>query len=280
MSAKLYSLRSRIGGTISGSRGWFPGPGHSRDDRSMSLLDAGGRIFAYSFSGDDETALASHLRANGVEIASRTNMSRDDERALRAAQAAARAQDAADQARRRARAKWLWEHSEILPAPALAYLSARDLDPCEYLGHLPAGKYAASIIAPVVNPGGDLLGVHMTEYCEDGHAISRKMLAPQSGGCVRLCESAPTLAIAEGIETALSFTKLHGVPCWAARSATGLEQWRPPSGVQHVIIAADADAQGLKSADVLKKMLGMFACVDIAAAPDGQDWNDVLRGKI
>ncbi|HUE45788.1 MAG TPA: toprim domain-containing protein, partial [Aestuariivirgaceae bacterium] len=64
------------------------------------------------------------------------------------------------------------------------------------------------------------------------------------GGVVRLTIPADTLALAEGIESALSFTQLADVPSWAALSARNFCNIDLPASVLEVVIAADNDERG------------------------------------
>ena len=58
---------------------------------------------------------------------------------------------------------------------------------------------------------------------------------------IRLAPAGKVLGIAEGIETALSASALFEVPVWAAISAPLLRKWRPPEGVEKVMIFGDND---------------------------------------
>lgn len=289
----MLALRAAIGGQVNGARGVFPGPGHSRNDRSLSVWDVGSRVVVHSFAGDPLDEIRAHLQAAGVAMPVREQpLTAKEARELARLRAAAAHEKAAEDQRRRAIALALWDAAMPLHGPAIAYLAGRGIaaiDPYADLRFLPrcprkpyemgCDRFAPAIAALVTSPYGERLGLHLTFFAEPKRF--RLMLAPQAGGAVRLSQGADAddcLAIAEGIETALSFTALRGVPCWAARSALGLEQWRPPEHVRRVIIAADGDAPGLRAADVLAASLRSFVRVEIAAAPDGRDWNDELRG--
>jgi Toprim domain len=87
------------------------------------------------------------------------------------------------------------------------------------------------------------------------------------------------LAVAEGIETALSVLQLTNLPTVAALSAAGMRSLRWPPQVRRLWIAADNDAAGLKAAEVL---LGRALRADVQAhikvpARGENDFNDLLR---
>jgi putative DNA primase/helicase len=96
-------------------------------------------------------------------------------------------------------------------------------------------------------------------------------------------EVVPCMGIAEGIETALSASALFDVPVWAAISAPLLKKWRPPAGVQKVIIFGDNDENftGQEAAYSLARSLSddVEVEVKIPSIP-GWDWNDVHRNNL
>ena len=146
-------------------------------------------------------------------------------------------------------------------------------------------QYAPAIVALVQNHGGQPTGLHATFITPDG---SRKAFADRSrvmfgevmGGAVRLSGGAKggDLGVAEGIETALSFGLLNAIPCWAALSTAGLKAFRPPAALDRLIIGADGDQTGREAAFHLAKEASARCEAVVIAAPEGRDWNDVLRG--
>ena len=131
--------------------------------------------------------------------------------------------------------------------------------------------------------------LHVTYLTSDGkkaHVEStRKILSSiEPGGSVRLFdidENDKDLYIAEGIETALSVAKIHGVKCWAVLNTALMEQFKPPAHIKNVIICADNDINysGQKAAYTLANRLmiaGTGALVDMPAKM-GTDFNDELR---
>jgi putative DNA primase/helicase len=140
------------------------------------------------------------------------------------------------------------------------------------------------MLAVVTAPDGTLVNVHRTYLTPQGSKapVARpRMFMPGKvppGSAVRLFSHENRLGIAEGIETALSASKLFDVPCWAALTKDLLSRWTPPSQVQEVIIFADHDAPGQTAAYALaSRLTGRGRRVKIEI-PDqaGQDWNDVL----
>lgn len=61
---------------------------------------------------------------------------------------------------------------------------------------------------------------------------------------VRLTDPDTCIGIAEGIETALSATKLYRTKVWATLNTSFMKKFIAPSGVKHLIIYADSDSNG------------------------------------
>ena len=136
-----------------------------------------------------------------------------------------------------------------------------------------------ALVAGVRDPDGAIVGAHATYLQPDGSKLHRLCFGSVSGCAVRL---APVgrhgrLGIAEGIETALSFTALYGVPCWAALSAVSLERFEPPPGLSQLIVAADHDenGRGFDAAQTLAKRARRHCEVAISMPGPPGDWNDI-----
>ena len=87
------------------------------------------------------------------------------------------------------------------------------------------------------------------------------------------------LAVAEGIETALSVMQITKLPTVAALSAAGMRSLRWPPQVRRLWIAADNDEAGLRAAKVLlgrALRAGLQAHIKIPAGGKN-DFNDLLR---
>jgi putative DNA primase/helicase len=111
--------------------------------------------------------------------------------------------------------------------------------------------YHPAMIAAVQNSQGSVVSLHRTYLTNDGQKAnvpSPKKLMPTptttKGTAVRLDIPRETLAVTEGIETALAVRLSAGVPVWAAISARGMETLVVPDSVHLVIICADHDLHG------------------------------------
>lgn len=115
--------------------------------------------------------------------------------------------------------------------------------------------YPAMIGAVCCFPDRTITALHRT-YLSNGRGKTevpnnKKMLGATKGGVVRLAPlCGNTLAMAEGIETSLSFQEMTGIPTWSTLSTSGLKNFIPPSLelIQEIVIAADNDEAGLEAA--------------------------------
>jgi putative DNA primase/helicase len=139
------------------------------------------------------------------------------------------------------------------------------------------------MLAKVQAWDGKGVNIHQT-YVESGTRLLMPGKLP-SGSAIRLFYAWPDtiMGIAEGIETALSALALFGVPVWSALSAPMLKKWRPPQGVQKVIIFGDNDMKfaGQEAAYSLAWALANTVEVEVKIPSiPGWDWNDVHRNNL
>jgi hypothetical protein len=148
----------------------------------------------------------------------------------------------------------------------------------------PTGKRLPAMVARVL--GSDAYAVHRTFLKPDGSGKAdvepaKAMLGRCSGGAVRLTDAEGPLVVVEGIETALSLASdLLQVPAtiWAALSTSGMKNLRLPQTPSRLTIASDGDPAGREAAHMLaERAYKLGWTVAFLHAPDGKDWNDVLR---
>ena len=158
-------------------------------------------------------------------------------------------------------------------------------------------KYPAMISA-VRDPFGNLMTLHVTFLTPDGRKApvvtpKRVMGLPENRTirrcAIQLVQPKRMLAVAEGIETALSVSTAMRIPCWATISAGGMKTLSIPNNVQYLLIMADKDTSGvgLVAAEALRQRMldegrDVFIFTPEDPIPDGAkgiDWNDVLLTK-
>ena len=159
----------------------------------------------------------------------------------------------------------------------------------ERMKHNPEHVSCPGMIAVFSDADGKAATMHRTYLTEDGNkadvATVRMFMSGTVplGGAIRLADAAETMGIAEGIETAMSASILHGMPVWATTSAQMLERWKPPAVAQHIVIFADNDESftGQACSFALAKRLKneqRALRISVAIPPVIGDWNDVLTG--
>jgi phage/plasmid primase-like uncharacterized protein len=168
--------------------------------------------------------------------------------------------------------------------PALPYWEASGDKPHR------AGEYPA-LLAVVRRSDGQAATLHRTYLTHRGEKAPvgspRKLMPPPEdratkGGAIRLYPAGATLAVAEGIETALAVRLATGWPVWATVSAGGMQALELPAEVEEVVCCADYDRAGLQAAEALARSAsaeGRNGRVAVPPAP-GMDWADVLAREV
>ncbi len=191
------------------------------------------------------------------------------------------------------RALELWKASgPVMETQAALYLLGRGIShlppslrfhPATY--HGPTKKSHPAMIAAITRwPDKSPHAVHRTFLDGDkkaGIEPNRMMLGEINGGAVRLAPVHDVLAVAEGIETALSFQQMTGIPTWAVLSASNYIGLRLPSGVKEVTVAADHDDRGIQAAHEAAELWSWQGCTVRVIFPpiNGDDFNDLHRKR-
>jgi hypothetical protein len=269
MSALSFSPREIarvLGGDVTGGQVLFPGPGHSRKDRSAALkLDpkAPGGFVVHSFAGDDPLPIRDYVRERlGLpSSANGASQRRDDDDVSSSCRAGA-----SDDAERTSRALAIWSEAHAPHGiPVASYLRRRRIELLEEaageaLRYHPACPFAGRRAPALVALVRDVVtnapkAIHRTALTVDGHKVKidgndRMALGPIAGGAVKLTPDEDVtlaLGIGEGVETTLSLRELPefgASPVWALLSAGGLAAFPVLSGIECLWIAVDNDANG------------------------------------
>lgn len=297
----LRSIVDRLGGELSGGgrQASIPGPGHSNRDRSLSLRvsDDGTRILFNSFAGDEARLIFAYL---GIDNASEYKPTRQE---IAAARRQREGEARRIEVEKLAFCRSLWEGSlPLQDSPAARYLWNRGLvlDGCSDIRFHPAVARKApwnvmqgdppppaphpAMICLAREGNGGPRGIHATYLTEGGQKAfgdrSRLMFGPMAGAALRTAAVSPdgTLGVAEGLETAGSYSILRSVPTWAAFSTAGIEGFDPPINVRRLLIAADNDENGagVRAAEKLAKRLQGRCAVEIEVPGRVGDWNTIL----
>lgn len=156
------------------------------------------------------------------------------------------------------------------------------------LPHSRTKQNLPAMVARLRDSNGKPMGIHRTYLKSDGSGKAdlqggaKMMLGACGGGAVRFGPDRPVIAIAEGIETALSIGVASRLTVWATLSTSGLKGLilPPPPIAEVVVIAADHDPAGISSAEEAAARFeaeGRAVSI-ITPQAKGADFNDVLRG--
>jgi hypothetical protein len=228
--------------------------------------------------------------------------------------AATRAADDADQDRRRALAQALWLAAapRLAGTPADHYLAGRGIILAE-LGRQPralryhpalwcaeVGAKLPAMVAAITDGKGEHCATHRTWLARrDGVWTkaplrdAKKSIGQVRGGSIRIWRGASarslrdappgdTVAIAEGIETALSVAIIYPeLRVLSAVSVGNMVSIALPPAIATVILVADNDGDNVGTAQALQRAVDRFAgegrTVRIARSPVGGDMNDLLQ---
>lgn len=202
-------------------------------------------------------------------------------------------------------------HSQA--APARRYLCNRGLS--AILTDLPRGKvlryhatlpywhngreygHFSAIVAIVQGANGQAVTLHRTFLSADGWQANvpgstKKLMTAVSagssrGGAIRLYQATDTLALAEGIETALAIRAATGTPVWSVISASFMQSIVIPEQITRVEIWADLDRSGAgqQAAAALAQRLSrtgrqckvIIPAGSIANGQKSLDWLDIFN---
>ncbi|HJK87913.1 MAG: toprim domain-containing protein [Candidatus Megaira endosymbiont of Mesostigma viride] len=152
--------------------------------------------------------------------------------------------------------------------------------------HKTSGKYFPTMLSAVTKYRTDnIIALHHTYLKADGIgkadiSPNKMILGKVKAGALVITPATSTLVIAQEIGTALSVYATTGFSTWANFSSWGMVnvQVPPIDTAQKIIIAADADATGITSANKLAtKLLEEGYKVSIAMPSQGTDFNNLLK---
>lgn len=284
-------LTLALGGRWHGRYGAAPcpvcQPDRRRDQNALTLSDGrSGLLLHCKRAGCDfcDILAAAGVREGGYRAPDPMRF------AKQVAEAKAREAQRAEAAHR------LWSESQPIDGtPAEAYLRGRGIS-CPlpdrlrfhpHCWHGPSGSRLPAMVALV--EGGDGFAVHRTFLRPDGTGKAglaggdKLMLGATAGGAVRLSDGLSRLAVAEGIESAMSLLcglLARPVAVWAALSTSGMRSLRLSPETGQLVIAGDGDRPGREAAHALASRAHALGWqVSLIDPGTGADFNDILTGK-
>ena len=288
----LHAIVAALGGDLyqGGQRANVPAPGHSADDRSISLLLAEGRVVIHGFGAAGWREMRDALRRRGFI---------DADGRLTGEGTARPSTPGPDRRVRTEAAHRLWDGSVPLTPgdPAALHLrrravagghGAHDLrcHPAAPIAVYRGGGAARpALVARISDAEDRLTAVEITYLARNGLAAAGLRLPRKTvgvvpaGAAVRLSPVAQEMLVGEGVVTVLSAMERFRLPGWALMSANNLSRWSPPDEVRRVLIAADRGPAGEGAAVRLfrrLRALGLEARIRLPDPPFG-DWNEAAR---
>lgn len=254
-------------------------PAHDDSKPSLSVsVGAHGQLLLHCFAGCEFSDIVSAAGLNNRAWQATPN---SEDRKLQILQ------QELDAANKLARCHQIWRQGQPIEGTlSQIYLMSRGITIWSDSQRHHAGlTYSLSgeklpVLLTAVQCNGKLVGLHRTFLNQDGTKRDKLMLGRVKGGSAQLFGREGTLFVSEGIETAMSLQMLNpeiGGRQWAALSCSGMKSLILPSQTDQLIIAADGDKPGLEAANALGDRAARLGWdVLLLAAPDGQDWNDVL----
>ena len=277
-----------------------PGPGHSRKDRSLSII-IGSQFpegfWVTSFAGDDALVCRAYVRAKlGLPAWSAHGHARRPVSRLAQVVDPAVAKESEN---RIARALAIWNESQD-PRGTLAERYLKDERNLALLSDLanavlrfhPACPWENERVPALIALFRDIhsdepTGIHRRRLTADGRKAGKpKMLGRAVGSAIKLDSDemvTHSLVIGEGVETVLSARQFGFKPAWALGSAGAIGAFPVLSGVEAIRLLTEDDTTGNNARAV-------NACgtrwqeagrdVKTLASKIGGDLNDALRGRV
>lgn len=258
-----------------GSYGTARCPAHNDAKPSLSICNQNGKILVKCHAGCSQDAVISALKTIGLWDDNAQEMVRPDKKPYD----------------KSAYVSKLWRSSKpILHTNAHDYLNSRSISiyPASLryhpqIFHSPSKQKYEAIIAGITRwPSKCPHAVHRTYLSNGGKANiepNKMMLGRINGGAVRMGSADHIIALAEGIETALSVQQLTNIPTWAVLSSSNYNGLILPENVQEIHIFADHDKAGLSKAQEAATKWTKAGIRVFVKFPKikGQDFNDLIN---
>lgn len=276
----LHALAKQWGGEVCNGEILIPGPGHSANDRSLSVRPSGEGFVVHSFAGDHIKDCLDYVEGllGGQPIkfdVKQNDTPRPDNKP-------------------KALAIWAdcqpWQGSLVE-----TYLERRGVAlpaDCMDVRFNPAcpmkGRTVPAMVALIRSVStNEPLAIHRTHLNLDGTKgdLDRMALGAMADGVVMLVPFTRVwmdLGIGEGIETALSLRKLDGLanlPVWAALNTAQLTKFYLPN-IDRLTVAVDHDPAGIRASQTCGYRAADHGTEVTLIAPNYSqtDLNDLVKG--
>ncbi|QRM28682.1 toprim domain-containing protein [Microvirga sp. VF16] len=298
------SVAHALGGDVIGhNRILASGPGHSRQDRSLSVHISSvypEGFWVTSFAGDDELLCRDHVREM-LGLPS-WRPSKGERAPMTRPAAPAPAAPDRDQERRaawvRERFREIWaEAREPRGTIVQKYLAGRGLlfpedtadlryhPRCPWKDERGELIFVPAMVCAMRDIQTDeIVAIHRRRLTLEGEKVGKPMmLGPSRGAAVKLDPDEDVtmgLVVGEGVETCLAARQLGFTPVWALGSASTIANLPVLSGIEAITLLAENDRNGANERAVEACAMRWDAAGrDVfAGTPDfGKDMNDALN---
>ena len=281
LEAQGQAVVERHGGKWGQGRGGMCRcPAHDDRDPSLSVRIGDTSLLFHCFAGCSAIDVLQALRHNGQRVRSLD-------------QPGVRSHDYAS-ADLRPIAERLWQEGRSLGRSLAAdYLASRHLTSHSaqlrfhlrvQLGRSSEATFHPALLAAVRDDSG-LLAVHRTFLAPAGGKARfdnpKRLLGNPGHGTVRIGQPGCILGLAEGVETALAASLIHGFPVWAVLGNERFGMVAIPSHVETLVLLADNDSSGDRATELaLAGHQRPGLAIETVAPPgDFNDWCDVLEAS-
>ncbi len=276
----LHALAKQWGGEVCNGEILIPGPGHSPNDRSLSVRPSEKGFLVHSYAGDPWPDCRDYVNAllGGQPI--KFDLKQND----------------TPRPDNKPKALAIWAESQPWQGSLVeTYLAGRgvalppDCVDVRFNPACPMGREIVPAMVALIRSVSTLepLAIHRTHLNLDGTKgrLDRMALAPMADGVVMLTPYNCVwmdLGIGEGIETALSLQACPDFgdkPIWAALNAGQLSKFFLPN-IDRLVIAADHDPAGVRGALNCGTRAASHGTEVTLIAPTAikTDLNDLLKG--
>lgn len=285
-------IARRLGGEVIGPGQIIcPGPGHSRDDRSLHVTvkaDAPGDFRVSSYADDEWNRCKDYVR-QALDLAPW-----EPARWIRPVAAPVpRLEDDSAQRAKIAAAGTIWAStSDPRGTPVERYLKSRglwlDASLIEVVRYHPAlrseGREHSGMVALFRDiHTNEPCGVHRTFLDRQARKLARKMLGRAKGATIKLDADDDVtvgLHIGEGVETCLTARQQGFRPVWALGSVGAIASFPVLAGIEALTILAEHDDSGAnrRAIQQCSERYQKAGCEVWVIDPPGGDLNDIDRG--
>jgi putative DNA primase/helicase len=283
-----YSIRqiaTVMGGDVTGRDSCnVPGPGHSRQDRSLAIRITRGGFVVHSFTNDNWKDCRDYVRSKlGLsddwesDKAPPPDMTGDD--AERRKRFALKIWADCIDPRGTLAERYLREHRELHLPDSTACAVIRFHAGLRY----EIGKYLPAMVCLLRDIETDEpTGIHRTFLDRySGRKIDRKMLGIAKGAAIKLDpEPSSTLTIGEGVETVLAARAADFTPAWALGSSGAVRCFPVLKNLRELTILQENDPTSRQDVKTCaRQYLGARRPVNIVEPKVGNDFNDCWKAR-